>query len=252
MIVPSVSVVFPRITFVPKLVAFLVILLIGWLIAKALRKGVDVLLERVGFDRAVERGGVKRALAQSKYDASGLIAAIVYFRLGSPVLFVQERPGLRGRPFRMFKFRTMRDAVGKNGEPLPDEMRLTRLGKVLRASSLDELPELWNVLKGDMSLVGPRPLLQEYLPLYSPNQARRHDVRPGLTGWAQIHGRNTLSWPRKLALDLWYVDHTSFMLDLRIILGTLGQVFRREGIAHAGHATMPPFTGGEEEPWTSR
>jgi len=164
-------------------------------------------------------------------------------KLGSPVLFCQVRPGLRGKPFQMVKFRTMRDAIGPDGQSLPDAERMTPFGRFLRASSLDELPELWNVLKGDMSLVGPRPLLMEYLPLYSPAQARRHEVRPGITGWAQINGRNAISWEEKFRLDVWYVDHQSFWLDLRIFLLTIWKVIRREGISAAGEATMAPFTG---------
>jgi sugar transferase EpsL len=177
---------------------------------------------------------------------SPLIAATalaVRINLGAPVFFRQERPGLHGRPFRLVKFRTMRDAVGANGVPLPDEQRLTRFGRFLRASSLDELPELWNVLRGDMSLVGPRPLLTEYLPLYSPRHARRHEVRPGVTGWAQVNGRNALTWPERLELDVWYVEHRSLGLDLRILLRTVGTVFGRRGISHEGHATMQRFRG---------
>jgi lipopolysaccharide/colanic/teichoic acid biosynthesis glycosyltransferase len=167
--------------------------------------------------------------------------------LGSPVFFCQMRPGLHGRPFRMIKFRTMTDARGSDGRLLPDADRLTAFGRFLRASSLDELPELWNVLKGDMSLVGPRPLLVEYLPLYSRVQARRHDVRPGITGWAQVNGRNALSWDRKLELDVWYVDNRSLWLDLRILWLTLRKVLAREGINAPGEATMPRFTGPQME-----
>ncbi|HYH83635.1 MAG TPA: sugar transferase [Longimicrobium sp.] len=173
------------------------------------------------------------------------VALAVRLRLGSPVLFRQTRPGLGGRPFRMYKFRTMRDAVGPDGEPLPDAERLTPFGRVLRSTSLDELPELVNVLRGEMSLVGPRPLLMEYLPLYSPRQARRHEVRPGLTGWAQVNGRNALGWPEKLEMDAWYVDHRSFALDLRILLLTVGRVVLRHGISREGHVTTSRFTGGE-------
>jgi lipopolysaccharide/colanic/teichoic acid biosynthesis glycosyltransferase len=164
-------------------------------------------------------------------------------KLGSPVFFRQVRPGLRGVPFCMVKFRTMIDARGPDGELLPDAQRLPAFGAFLRASSLDELPELWNVLKGDMSLVGPRPLLMEYLPLYSPEQARRHDVRPGITGWAQINGRNALDWEQKFALDNWYVEHHSLPLDIRILWLTVRKVILREGINAAGEATMPKFTG---------
>lgn len=164
-------------------------------------------------------------------------------KLGAPILFRQTRPGLHGKPFRMIKFRTMRDAIGPDGQPRPDSERITRFGSFLRSASLDELPELWNVLKGDMSLVGPRPLLMEYLPLYSLEQARRHEVRPGVTGWAQINGRNTLSWEEKFRLDVWYVDNRSFWLDLKILALTVKKVFVREGISAAGEVTMPKFTG---------
>ena len=170
------------------------------------------------------------------------IALLIRWRMGKPVLFRQTRPGLHGRPFRILKFRTMHDA-NASGHPLPDSERLTRIGRYLRATSLDELPELWNVLRGEMSLVGPRPLLMEYLPLYSPEQARRHEVRPGITGWAQVNGRNALSWDEKFALDLWYVDHRSLWLDLRILGKTTWKVVRRDGISAAGEATMPKFTG---------
>jgi lipopolysaccharide/colanic/teichoic acid biosynthesis glycosyltransferase len=171
------------------------------------------------------------------------IAAAVRVCLGKPVLFTQLRPGRHGTPFWLIKFRTMRAAVDDEGRPLPDEERLTRLGQWLRAASLDELPELWNVLRGDMSLVGPRPLLMEYLPLYTPEQARRHQVRPGITGWAQVNGRNALSWEQKFELDVWYVDHASLRLDLEIIALTLWKTLRCDGINQAGHATMPDFMG---------
>lgn len=171
------------------------------------------------------------------------VAYLVRTRLGSPVLFVQVRPGLHGTPFRMYKFRTMTDARDAQGRLLPDSERLTPFGKWLRASSLDELPELLNVLKGEMSLVGPRPLLMDYLPLYSPEQARRHDVRPGITGWAQINGRNAISWEQKFALDTWYVEHVSVWLDIKILALTVWRVLRREGISAAGEATMPRFEG---------
>lgn len=173
-----------------------------------------------------------------------VVALLVRLKLGAPVLFRQTRPGLYGRPFEMVKFRTMLDAVDDNGQPLPNAQRMTRLGSVLRATSLDELPELWNVLKGDMSLVGPRPLLMEYLPLYTPRQARRHEVRPGVTGWAQVNGRNALSWEQKFELDVWYVDNRSLWLDLRILLLTVKKVLVREGIAHDGDVAMPRFRGG--------
>lgn len=171
------------------------------------------------------------------------VAGLVRWRLGSPVLFRQVRPGLRGRPFEMVKFRTMRDAVDPKGQALPDAMRLTSFGKWLRSTSLDELPELWNVLKGEMSLVGPRPLLMEYLPLYSPVQARRHETRPGITGWAQVNGRNAIGWDEKFALDVFYVDNRNFWLDLKIIILTFKLILRREGITAEGSATADKFTG---------
>ncbi len=168
-------------------------------------------------------------------------AVIIRVFLGSPILFTQKRPGLHGRPFLLRKFRTMRDAVGDDGHLLPDALRLTRLGCFLRATSIDELPELWNVLVGDMSLVGPRPWLMEYLPHFTAEQQRRHHVRPGITGWAQINGRNEATWEERLRLDVWYVDHWSWWLDLRILLRTAWIVVRREGISAAGHATMTRF-----------
>ena len=164
-------------------------------------------------------------------------------KMGSPVLFRQVRPGLHGEAFEMLKFRTMQDTVGKNGKLLPDAERLTPFGDFLRSSSIDELPELWNVLKGEMSLVGPRPLLMHYLPLYSSEQARRHQVRPGITGWAQVNGRNAINWEEKFKLDVWYVDHQSFWLDLKILWMTCSKVFKREGISQEGQATMEPFQG---------
>ena len=172
-----------------------------------------------------------------------VVALLVRRQLGSPVLFRQMRPGLGGRPFQMVKFRTMLDATDANGVALPDSERLTRFGRFLRASSLDELPELWNVLKGDMSLVGPRPLLMDYLPLYSPHEFRRHEVRPGVTGWAQVNGRNALSWQQKFELDVWYVDNRSFWLDMRILWKTVIKVLKREGISAQGEATMERFRG---------
>jgi len=174
-----------------------------------------------------------------------VLAWQIHRKLGTPVLFRQIRPGWLGRPFEMVKFRTMRDAVGADGLPLPDAERLTSFGRFLRSASLDELPELWNVLKGDMSLVGPRPLLMEYLPLYSPEQARRHEVRPGVTGWAQVNGRNALSWDEKFDLDIWYVKHQSLWLDLKILLITVKKVFVREGISATGEATMSRFKGSK-------
>lgn len=171
------------------------------------------------------------------------VALLVRTRLGAPILFSQIRPGVNGKPFRMYKFRTMTDARDAAGNLLPDGERLTPFGRWLRASSLDELPELINVLKGEMSLVGPRPLLMDYLPLYSPEQARRHDVKPGITGWAQINGRNAISWNEKFVLDTWYVDHQSLWLDIKILALTVRRVLRREGISAAGEATMPRFEG---------
>ena len=187
-------------------------------------------------------------------SASGLIflspvfLILIYLirkNLGEPVFFTQERPGKNGKPFKMIKFRSMRDAVDKDGNPLPDSERLTPFGKKLRATSLDELPELWNVLKGDMSLVGPRPLLMSYLPLYNEFQNRRHEMRPGVTGWAQVNGRNALSWDEKFAHDIWYIDHYSFWLDMKILFLTVKKVFIKEGISAEGEATMPYFTGND-------
>ncbi|MDB5771685.1 MAG: sugar transferase [Burkholderia sp.] len=172
-----------------------------------------------------------------------ILALIVHHKLGSPVLFKQARPGFHGRPFTLFKFRSMGDAVDDNGDPLPDSMRLTAFGKALRATSLDELPSLWNVLKGEMSLVGPRPLLMEYLPLYDGVQQRRHDVRPGITGWAQVNGRNDIAWQKKFELDVWYVDHRSFWLDIRILAMTIGKLVAEDGVAKTGHATTDKFMG---------
>jgi len=175
-----------------------------------------------------------------------VLTFLIVRSMGRPVLFRQLRPGVKGTPFEMIKFRTMRDSQGLSGEPLPDSERLTRLGSLLRSSSLDELPELWNVLKGDMSLVGPRPLLMDYLPLYSPRQSRRHEVRPGVTGWAQVNGRNAISWDEKFELDIWYVDNRTLWLDVKIICLTLRKVFKREGISAVGEATMPKFKGEEQ------
>jgi sugar transferase EpsL len=172
-----------------------------------------------------------------------LVALLVRVKLGSPVLFRQERPGLAGRPFTLIKFRTMLDARDEDGALRPDAERMTAFGRWLRSSSVDELPELWNVLKGEMSLVGPRPLLMHYLPLYSPEQARRHDVPPGITGWAQINGRNAISWEEKSALDVWYVDNWSLAFDAKILLASLVSVISRRGISAEGAATMPEFTG---------
>jgi len=172
-----------------------------------------------------------------------LVACGVRWKLGAPILFSQVRPGLQGKPFKMVKFRSMRDAFDANGKPLSDLQRMTSFGSFLRSSSLDELPELWNVLKGEMSLVGPRPLLMEYLPLYSAEQYRRHEVRPGVTGWAQINGRNALSWEEKFRLDVWYVDNQSFWLDMKILFLTFKKVLVRDGISGYGEATMSKFTG---------
>lgn len=172
-----------------------------------------------------------------------ILSLLIRRRLGSPILFRQVRPGKDGKPFEMLKFRSMTGARAADGALLPDAERLTPFGQFLRSTSLDELPELWNVLRGDMSLVGPRPLLMEYLPLYSPEQARRHEVRPGVTGWAQVNGRNALSWEEKFALDIWYVDNRSLWLDLKIIVATIGRVVKRSGISADGEATMSRFEG---------
>ena len=171
------------------------------------------------------------------------LAMVIKRKLGSPFLFRQTRPGLNGKPFEMIKFRTMKDVIDQNGIPLPDSERMTSFGKKLRNSSLDELPELWNVLKGDMSLVGPRPLLMQYLPLYNKEQAKRHEVRPGITGWAQVNGRNAISWEEKFKLDVWYVDNHSFWLDIKVICLTLKKVIVRDGISADGEATMSKFKG---------
>jgi len=176
-----------------------------------------------------------------------VIAVLVRIKLGKPVLFSQERPGLHDRLFRLYKFRTMRDLRGPDGRLLPDEERLTKFGRFLRASSLDELPELFNVLKGEMSLVGPRPLLVAYLDRYTPEQARRHEVLPGITGWAQVNGRNALSWEAKFKLDVWYVDNQSFWLDLKILFLTLWKALKREGISAPGSATAPEFMGSDKD-----
>jgi lipopolysaccharide/colanic/teichoic acid biosynthesis glycosyltransferase len=176
-----------------------------------------------------------------------IVAVLVRNKLGKPILFCQVRPGLGGKPFKMYKFRTMLDAKDDKGNLLPDSDRLTQFGKLLRATSLDELPELWNVLKGEMSLVGPRPLLMEYLPLYSDEQKRRHEMRPGITGWAQVNGRNAISWTQKFKLDVWYVDNQSLVLDLKILFLTVKKVVVREGISAENQATMEKFTGKESE-----
>ena len=175
-----------------------------------------------------------------------VVAILVRLKLGSPVLFVQERPGYLGRPFRMVKFRTMTDERGPDGELLPDSVRLTSFGKLLRSTTLDEFPEMWNVLVGDMSVIGPRPLLMRYLLRYSPFQARRMEVKPGVTGWAQVNGRNALSWDEKFALDVWYVDHRTFWLDVKIVVMTFFKVFARSGINSDKAATMEEFRGEEK------
>lgn len=167
--------------------------------------------------------------------------------IGWPVIFSQIRPGLHGRPFRIYKFRTMKDTRDSTGTLLPDEVRLTMVGRLLRVFSLDELPQLYNIIRGELSFVGPRPLLMEYLPRYTPEQARRHDVEPGITGWAQVNGRNAISWEEKFKLDIWYVDHYSFILDMKILWMTLIKVLKKEGISAAGYATMPEFTGSQRD-----
>jgi len=172
-----------------------------------------------------------------------VLAAVIRFKLGTPILFSQVRPGLNGKPFTLYKFRTMTNTVDADGNLLTDEDRLTPFGQLLRRTSLDELPELWNVLRGDMSLVGPRPLLMEYLPLYTQEQSRRHEVRPGITGWSQVNGRNLLSWDERFILDVWYVDHHSILLDIKILFITSKKVLKREGISAKGEATMPKFKG---------
>lgn len=175
------------------------------------------------------------------------VAYKVKKNLGSPVLFRQVRPGLHGKPFEMIKFRTMKDAVDEHGNPLPDSERLTPFGQMLRSTSLDEMPELWNVIKGDMSIVGPRPLLMEYLPLYSPEQAKRHDVRPGMTGHAQVNGRNAIGWEEKFKLDTWYVENQSIWLDFKIMFKTVHKVLAKDDISAEGEATMTRFTGSQNK-----
>lgn len=176
-----------------------------------------------------------------------IVAILIRLNMGTPVIFRQVRPGLHGKPFTMYKFRTMKDERDGQGNPLPDEQRLTRLGRFLRATSLDELPELWNVLKGDMSLVGPRPLLMEYLDRYTPEQARRHEVKPGITGWAQVNGRNAIDWEEKFKLDVYYVDNWRLSLDIKILWLTILKVVKHEGISAEGHATMPKFMGSMQK-----
>ena len=177
------------------------------------------------------------------FPVMAVVTVTIRLTMGSPVLFRQTRPGYKAKPFTLYKFRTMREAYYRDGTPRPDAERLTRLGRLLRRASLDELPQLWNVLRGDLSLVGPRPLLMHYLPLYTPEQARRHDVKPGITGWAQVNGRNAISWEDKFLYDVWYLDHWSLWLDLKILMWTLIKVVRQTGISQAGHATMQEFTG---------
>lgn len=196
------------------------------------------LLAKKAFDRIV---GTSALLATA--PVLGLAALAVRVTMGSPVFFTQRRPGFQGVPFEIVKMRTMTNERDGAGVLLPDNERLTPLGRFLRTTSIDELPQLWNVMRGELSLVGPRPLLMQYLPLYDEEQARRHDVMPGITGWAQIHGRNALSWPEKFRLDVWYVDHWSPLLDVRILVSTVAAVFRRRGISNEGHATMPNFQG---------
>jgi lipopolysaccharide/colanic/teichoic acid biosynthesis glycosyltransferase len=207
------------------------------------QRGIPLVLKTC-FDRTV--AAVALTLSAPLMLAIGVAIRV---SMGRPLLFTQERPGRGGRNFRVLKFRTMRDARGVDGCPLPDGERLTPLGRFLRASSLDELPQFWNVLKGDLSLVGPRPLLPQYLARYDPEQARRHDVLPGITGWSQVNGRNAISWEEKLALDVWYVDHWSLALDAKILLKTASVVLRQSSISNPEHATMPEFRGaGESKP----
>ncbi|QDS87238.1 putative sugar transferase EpsL [Rosistilla ulvae] len=202
---------------------------------------------------------MRRRFIRSLFDRGTAIVLLILFApflatislliaafLGAPVLFRQPRTGLDGTPFTLLKFRTMRDATDANGNPLSDDQRMTRLGRLLRAASIDELPALWNVIRGEMNLVGPRPLLLEYLPRYNPEQARRHLVKPGITGWAQVNGRNAIDWDQKFVLDVWYVDHQSFWLDLHILFLTIWKVVRRDGISAAEHATMPKFRGNQK------
>lgn len=204
------------------------------------QRGVSLL-----FKTALDRG-IALGVLVTTAPLLGAAAIATRMTVGSPAFFTQVRPGKNERPFRIYKLRTMSDAHGRDGKLLPDEERLTALGRLLRSTSIDELPQMWNVLKGELSLVGPRPLLTEYLERYSPDQARRHEVMPGITGWAQVNGRNALTWEKKFELDVWYVDHWSVWLDLRIIAMTVGRVLLREGISEAGHVSMTPFTGNAE------
>lgn len=195
--------------------------------------------------RAITKRGMDAVLASILLVVSlpilAVIAVVVAINLGRPILFRQMRPGLRGKPFSLMKFRTMRDLFDGDRQPLPNEMRLTRFGRYLRSTSLDELPELWNVVKGDMSLVGPRPLLMEYLPMYTARQFRRHEVRPGITGWAQINGRNTVPWEERFEMDVWYVDNRTLWLDVRILAATIAKIASRDGISVPGRATIDRF-----------
>jgi lipopolysaccharide/colanic/teichoic acid biosynthesis glycosyltransferase len=203
-------------------------------------------MKQAGFALLMKRAldvVVAAPLALAAAPVMAGVALAVRATMGTPVLFRQQRPGKGGAPIEVLKFRTMRDAVDPQGRPLPDGQRLTAVGRLLRSTSLDELPQLWNVLRGDLSLVGPRPLLMRYLPRYTPEQARRHDVLPGITGWAQVNGRNATDWETRFALDLWYVDHWSPLLDLKILAKTVATVLRRSGISREGHATMPEFLG---------
>ena len=202
-------------------------------------QGPQKLIKRA-FDVAASASGLALTAPVLAATAVALRASV-----GSPVLFRHQRPGLHGKPFTLYKFRTMTEERSSDGRLLPDDQRLTSVGRLVRSLSLDELPQLWNVLKGDMSLVGPRPLLMQYLERYSPQQARRHEVRPGITGWAQVHGRNTVEWERKFELDVWYVDHWSLALDAKILFRTALSVIRREGISNPGHATMSEFMGSK-------
>jgi sugar transferase EpsL len=207
------------------------------LVDKAIKRVLDVIISVAGL-----------ILFSPVLCTIGLVVLVLH---GPPVIFKQKRPGLHGKPFTIYKFRTMKDLYDSNNNMLPDADRLTKFGRWLRATSLDELPELINVLKGDMSLVGPRPLLLEYIDRYTPEQARRHDVKPGVTGWAQVNGRNDLTWEEKFKLDVWYVDNRNFWLDLYIIIVTVWKVFRREGISAEGYATMPKFVGSNKSQYLS-
>ena len=205
------------------------------------RYGIDKLPSQQMMKRVID-ATVAAAILVAGAPLLGLVALAIRWKMGRPVLFRQQRPGLHGRPFVLYKFRTMNDARGPDGQLLNDGQRLTAWGRFLRRTSLDELPQLWNVLRGEMSLVGPRPLLMEYLDYYTPEQARRHEVKPGITGWAQTHGRNAITWEQKFALDCWYVDHRSLLLDVQILATTVFRVLRRDGINAPAHSTMPKLT----------